>query len=271
VAGHSELYLMRPDGTHQRPMTSVPPGTSGASWSPDGKRIAYGRPRNAGEQCDLYVANGEGTHARRLRHDGWCSDDPAWSPDGRRFAFDRRHPGVNGKTSIWTMNVGGTDLRQVTRGDLDLNPAWSPDGTTIAFVHGLDGIWLVDADGSNERQLTTREEDDQPDWSPDGEWIAFSREDGEYQSSVSGSTRYWVDICVVRPDGGDLRRLTRHAGVNVAPTWSPDGKRIVFASDRAHEDLMDMYVMSADGTRQKRLTRGGVLFRSGSPDWGARR
>jgi Tol biopolymer transport system component len=236
VVGHSQLYLMRADGTHQRPMTSVPPDTSGASWSPDGKRIAYGRSRNAGEQCDLYVANADGTHARRLRRDGWCSDHPAWSPDGRRLAFDRRQPGVDGKTSIWTINVGGTDLRQVTHGDLDLDPTWSADGTTIAFARAFHGIWLVDADGSNERQLTTRGEDDQPDWSPDGEWIAFSREDGEYQGST-GSTRAWVDICVIRPDGGDLRRLTRHAGVNFWPAWSPDGKRIVFQSDRAHEDL----------------------------------
>ena len=283
-AGHSQLYLMRPDGTHQRPLTSVPPGTSGVGWSPDGKRIAYSRLRNAtGTQCDLYVMNTDGTHVRRLRHDGWCSDDPAWSPDGRRLAFVRRHPGANGKTSIWTMNVGGTDLRQVTHGYLDLNPAWSPDGTTIAFVNEganrLDqvGIWLVDPDGGNERQLTTRDEDagpdwspdgegGGPDWSPDGEWIAFSRQDGEYQSSVSGSTRFWVDICVSRPDGGDLRRLTKHAGENVAPAWSPDGKRIVFTSDRAHDeqDLYDVYVMSADGTRQERLTRRGA----GALDWG---
>ena len=46
-AGHSQLFLMKPDGTHQRPLTSVPPGTSGVSWSPDGKRIAYSRLRDA--------------------------------------------------------------------------------------------------------------------------------------------------------------------------------------------------------------------------------
>jgi TolB protein len=82
-------------------MTSVPPGTSGVSWSPDGKRIAYSRSRNAtGTQCDLYVMNTDGTHVRRLRHDGWCSDDPAWSPDGRRLTFVRSHRGVNYKFSI---------------------------------------------------------------------------------------------------------------------------------------------------------------------------
>lgn len=126
----------------------------------------------------------------------------------------------------------------MTHGDLDWNPDWSPDGTTIAFVSegpyrlDQDGIWVVDPDDSNERQLTTREGDGDPEWSPDGEWVAFNREDGEYQSSASGSTRFWVDICVIRPDGGDLRRLTRHAGEKGAGV-PPDGKRIVFASDRA--------------------------------------
>jgi Tol biopolymer transport system component len=51
------------------------------------------------------------------------------------------------------------------------------------------------------------------------------------------------------------------------PAWSPDGKRIVFASDRKHSDLMDIYAMNADGGGQKRLTEGTID--NFWPDWRA--
>jgi TolB protein len=147
------------------------------------------------------------------------------------------------------MNVNGTGLRRLTHGDLgvDGNPTWSPDGTTIAFERtgSPNPIWLVDAGGTNERQLTTPPGegpygellsggDTHPDWSPDGDWIAFSRETEMYMSDT-GSDRGRDDIYVIRPDGTDALRLTRRARQATGdddhrwPTWSPDGKRIVFS------------------------------------------
>jgi TolB protein len=236
--------------------------------------IAYAIYPREGYCSQLYLVRADGTGAKRLGHDR-CSRDVAWSPDGSRIAFSKESRG-----GISTMKVDGSDLRQLTHGD-DFEPAWSPDGTTIAFVQEplVGSLWLMDADGTNQHQLRTPsryaycEGSSEPDWSPDGHWIAFTRE-----CSASGpgddpnATRDWSNIFVVRPDGTGLRLLT-NAGLrrnfyNDSPAWSPDGKRIVFASDRGWT-RGDIYVMNADGTGQKRLTR--LPGWSGFPDWGARR
>jgi TolB protein len=268
---HSRLYFMRPDGTHQRPVMRLPPDVGELTWSPDGKRIAYSKARSPSGECQLYVMRADRTHIRRLTHDHWCYGDLTWSPEGRRLAF-YQDPGA-GTYSISTINIDGTELRQLTRAGLylDTNPSWSPDGKTIVFARYVgdpNPLWLVDADGSNERQLTTPRGDGdvQPDWSPDGDWIAFSRSDDPTEGRAG--TRYRHDIWLVRPDGTGLRQLTRHAGANWSPRWSPDGKRIVFASDRKHSDLLDIYVMDADGGRQTRLTAGTID--NFSLDWGRR-
>jgi TolB protein len=278
--GDSGLYVMRPDGTHQRRITSTPGFEAGAKWSPDGARILYTKdPQTLCPKPQLFVMQADGTRLRRITRDRGCYSNPAWSPDGRRIVFTRCS-GRCTQFSLWTLNVNGSGLRRLTHGTLDLSPAWSPDGTTIAFVRGYpDAIWLMDADGSNQRQLTTPppgndenepETDTQPNWSPDGASIAFSREH-EPHMGTTGNTAYRQDIYLIRADGTGLRRLTRLSASNISPAWSPDGKRIVFASSRAHagerggEQVMDIYVMNANGTQPKRLTRTPLF--PGSPDW----
>lgn len=171
------------------------------------------------------------------------------------------------------MNLDGTDLRSLKGAQrLGGSPTWSPDGTTIAVARSSPpGIWLMDADETNQRQLTTplqkpdieEDQDSQPAWSPDSARIAFVRSH-EPHLGHTGTTRYRQDIYVVRADGSGLRKLTRLTDNNVSPTWSPDGKRILFASDRGHDDRYDIYVMNSDGTHQKRLTK---TFDSVSPSW----
>jgi Tol biopolymer transport system component len=271
------LYLIRPDGTHERRTKTAPFGAKAAPYanpilSRDGTSAVYLKASRSQRQClQIYVRRTNSTSLRRLSHGRWCSFHLAWAPDGKRIAFQAA---TGREFSIWSMSVNGTGLRRLTHGRaLDGQPAWSPDGSTIAFVRGYpDAIWLMNADGSNERQLTTPPkepdssdvEDTQPDWSPDGKWILFTRAHESYEGPT-GHARRRQDIFRVRPDGTGLRQLTRSAGKNVSPAWSPDGKRIVFASSRGRGDYFDIYVMNANGGGQKRLTKGGI--EDGSPKW----
>lgn len=286
------LYLMRPDGTHQRPIPGSPRDVADASFSPDGTRIAFARDLGGPCSARLYLMRADGTHVQPISPrvndpvmESSCVGGTSWSPNGKRIAFTKDD--LLG-SSIWVRSVDRAPPRELSEvspqseGRDDRHPAWSPDGKTIVFDHSASGhsvgLWLMDADGSNQHRLGTASppcagaQEAEPDWSPDDEWIAFAR---TCERSVGGKRTYWSDIWLIRPDGSDLRRLThadRRAWSAHSPAWSPDGKRIVFRRvviRSRYSDFSDIYVMSADGTGQKRLVR--VLDYSIDPDWGARR
>ena len=113
-------------------------------------------------------------------------------------------------------------------------------------------IYVMDADGGNQQNLTNNPSDDRyPSWSPDGKRIAFvSDRDGHVMDG-----RRTDEIYVMDANGGNPQNLTNDPNDEWSPSWSPDGKRIAFASDR-EEPLryFDIYVMDADGQNQQRLT-----------------
>jgi Tol biopolymer transport system component len=277
---------MRPDGSHQRPIPGSPRDVTSASFSPDGTRIAFVRELGGSCPARLYLMWPDGTHVRPLTPavndpvmEAECIEHPAWSPDGKRIAFTKDD--FLG-SSIWVRTIDGTsphelsDVPPESSGRDDRHPAWSPDGQTIAFDRGYPPtLWLMNGDGSNKHPLRRASHRcdgaEWPDWSPDGQWIAFVR---DCKPPAGGGIEHWRDIALIRPDGSDLRRLTHasaRAWANDSPAWSPDGRRIVssrLVRRSRYSDFSDIYVMSADGTGQKRLAR---LDGSIAPDWGPRR
>jgi Tol biopolymer transport system component len=215
----------------------------------------------------IHLLGNDGTGRRRLRTRVPASKDDSslanWSPDGQRLVFssgDGNEPFF--REAIRVINVDGSGERRLTaRRDFSLAPSFSPDGQNIAFSRFrirkgklTAGLVAMRADGTGQRQLT-RSPDYFPVWSPDGRKIAFTRlrpnkDDAEYA------------VYVMSVNGRDVTRLVDDAQ---SPSWSPDGRRIAVATDRDHHGRIchddtcrpssEIYVINADGSGQKRLTR----------------
>jgi TolB protein len=200
-------------------------------------RIAFERLRfqNGPPWGELFVMNADGTGVHKITHppNGTEDTDPDWSPDGSLIVFARAP--AKGAYSIWVVKPDGTDLRRLT--------PYCPPGVGIPECPADDG-WPV--------------------WSPDGAHIAFQRLAGALRpagSSVDNAKRIYKDELVVTDaNGRHVRTLVWFGpwrGDPQIPSWSPDGKQLVFLekSDNGGNCICRaLYIVNADGRGLHRLT-----------------
>lgn len=222
-------------------------------WSPDQSHIVFQSNRVDGNR-EIYLMAADGTGLERLTRSPGEDQTPVWSPDGGRIVFQSDR---DGNREIYLMNVDGTGQTNLTRHPAeDSHPKWSPDGRRIIFDRPVDGdneeIWEMSADGGALKRLTNDpSRDTYASISPDGRRVVWRRRfrDPSAEGGFGNS-----EVFVMNRDGSNPVNLTSHSAYDGWPAWSPDGRRIAFASDREASGVWHIYVMDADGSHVRRVT-----------------
>ncbi len=180
------------------------------------------------------------TYTPKSLHNG-----PDWAPNGMVIAYSAAH---SGDFNVYTIDIWSMEQQQITsHPSNDLYPSWAPNGQSLAFFSDRESEippFPPDTVIYNVKGLyeTYARDGYRPSWNPEGDVIAahFRDEDGDYE------------IYVMNREGKDRKAVTSNLATDVHPKFSPDGKKILFISDRDYRP--EIYVMNADGSDQTRLT-----------------
>lgn len=228
-------------------------------------------------------------------------DRPRLSPDGETVAFTLTTTDLEARTyrsAIWSVPFDGGTPRQLTSGTTrDRTATWSPDGRWLAFLSDRVAddrgqLFVMPMDGGEARQLTSKLTGVEGiAWSPDSSQLVFAartRPDDEpsilnspdpppsreirrikHRFDGRGLLDGRTHLFVVGLDGSEPRQITDGDWDDGGAAWSPDGKSIAFASNRAAdrdwEDRADIFVVPVGGGRAKKLTKSRHFL--GSPSW----
>lgn len=219
------------------------------SMSPDGSQIVFGSPHDG--VGDIYVMNSDGSNQKRLTFTPEYEGEPEFSPDGSHIVFVSER---DGHGHIYIMNADGSSQRALTDTAYDDGePSFSSDGLKIAFTR-MRKIFVMNSDGSNPKQLVTDSIwDGSPSFSPDGTKIIHH---SVVYDPINSDAEFQVRI--MDAVGTDSKLLQADAS---NPTFSLDGKKIVFVSGRYHLYEYEISMMDVDGSNVRRLTHaGGFTF-----------
>lgn len=228
------------------------------AFSPQGDRLAIFSDRS--DYTEVYIISAiDGKVIERLVKGERSGDleslhsyvsGLSWSPDGRSLAFVSKS---KGKDVLSLIDVRKKKIYKRLHFNLDAmrSPSWSPDGGKIAFVgieSGKTDIYSCDLETEEARRLTDDYYDDEsPSFSPDGKFLAFSsdRPISSFEDSASHEYGHYnlhlydLELLQTTP-------LTENERNNTSPTWSPDGKKLCFVSDR--NGTYNLHVLDLDSS-----------------------
>ncbi|PZN94018.1 MAG: Tol-Pal system protein TolB [Alphaproteobacteria bacterium] len=167
---------------------------------------------------------------------------PRFSPDGSNLIFSMS---TGGNTDIFRLDIGSRRLTRLTsQAGIDTAPSYSPDGSRIVFESDRGGsqqLYVMNADGSGQQRISFGDgRAATPVWSPRGDLIAFTR---------MGGGRFSVGV--MKPDGSGERLLT-NAYQDEGPTWSPNGRVILFFRS-ARGGPVDLWSVDLSGQNERKV------------------
>jgi TolB protein len=239
-----ELFVTDLTGTDVEQVTKDYRINLGPSWNPAGTMLSFSSYKQGGPYPFLLdLASGRETRLYSV-----VSYSSRWSPDGSMIAVSAEQ---GGNTDVYLLSPEGQVIRRLTDSpDIEVSPAWSPDGQRIAFCANRSGgpqIYVMNVNGGGVRRLTFKGNyNTSPAWSPKGDRIAYTSRAGGFR------------IMTMNTSGEDVREIAPGED----PSWSPDGRYLVFSSRGR------LRIASKDGRSVKQLTGGGGD--DSSPTWSAR-
>jgi Tol biopolymer transport system component len=212
------IHVFDTDGTNIIRLTSQSDiWDSEPAWSPDGTQIAFTRMYpNQNLREELWVMDANGGNQSYIGIQGFAAK---WSSDGTRFIYS---PKVSGNYEIYTCQVSGTDIQQITNTTInEWFPIWSPNDSLIAFNayptgdYRLSELYIMEADGNNRVKLSNNTgSDGYPRFSPDGTMLSYTHDLLNQQ---------W-EIFIMNIDGSNIRRVTESPAdvTAINAVWRPN-------------------------------------------------
>ena len=228
-AGARGALALTPTPMRTVPLTSFPDEELDPALSPDGRLVAYAWKGGTKDRINIYVQQVDAGTPVRLTKEPGREGSPTWSPDGRYIAFARGSLEA-GKSGIYVIPALGGPERQLYATDCN-KLDWSADGKYLVFSgrsseQGPSYISKLTLESLDVRRLTTPAAgtwgDIDPAFSPDGQMVAFIR----YTDDTA-------ELFVAPAAGGEPRQITFDNRRMDTAVWTPDGRELVFASNRA--------------------------------------